>query len=273
MLASVSHAQSLVTEGPDGLVYSPYANQGQSNAVNTVPDFSRAGYQGGGVAIPFAPVQRTLTPSGGGDTLTLDAPLVQTIEDQYGGGTVEEFTYPGALENVGIEALRAESTFTSSTDEDHGWYVVRLERVRNGWIRQVTSRYFGRGLATVNKNSLFVTVEDCAHLDPVSTTAGGNRYSYNINQSSYILFQRCYARNGRHDFVSGSRTPGPNAFVDGFAIEALNDIGPHQRYATGQVYDNIKCEDNPNDQDDALRVQNRTTSGSGHGWSGAQIMF
>lgn len=31
------------------LVYGRYANQGQTNVVNVVPDFSRAGYKGGGV--------------------------------------------------------------------------------------------------------------------------------------------------------------------------------------------------------------------------------
>jgi hypothetical protein len=148
-----------------------------------------------------------------------------------------------------------------------------MQRVCDGWVRQVTSRYFGRGLVSITNRCKFITVEDCAHLDPKSTLAGGNRYSFNIDDVSYVLFQRCLTRGGRHDFVSGSMTPGPNAFVDGLATEALNDIGPHHRYATGQIYDNIKTEFNPDDDDVAINVQNRTTSGSGHGWSGAQIMF
>jgi hypothetical protein len=431
-LPAIAGAQ-LVSEGPDGLIYQSYANEGQSNVVNAVPDFSRAGYRGGGVAIPFVPAEITLTPSGGDDTtaiqnainavsalpvgptgfrgavllteggyhvsstltitvggivirgggqqdgggtritytattksnlfeisggggpattgsafaitdafvpvgsrtfnvtnasgfvpgdliqithlmnqkwiddigmnssgvmgaeawtpggyqlkhfrfiesitgnqLTLDAPMVQTVENLYGGGVVQKATWSGALDQVGIEGIRMESTFANATDENHGWYAITMQGVRNGWVRQVTSRYFGQGLVTITNRSMFVTVEDCAHLDPKSTTAGGNRYSFNIDDSSYILFQRCLARDGRHDFASGSQTPGPNAFVDGLATAAQNDIGPHHRYSTGQIYDNIKTEDNPNDSDDAIRVQNRTTSGSGHGWAGAQIMF
>ncbi|HKL20493.1 MAG TPA: hypothetical protein VJ904_01730, partial [Tichowtungia sp.] len=45
----------LVYEGGNGLVYNRYSNEGEDNPVNTVPDFSSAGYQGGGVPIPFVP--------------------------------------------------------------------------------------------------------------------------------------------------------------------------------------------------------------------------
>ena len=64
----------LVSVGPDGsLEYVPYANEinlargstANPAAVNTVPDFSGAGYKGGGVPIPFLPVQQTLYPGSG----------------------------------------------------------------------------------------------------------------------------------------------------------------------------------------------------------------
>lgn len=417
----------LVSEGPTGLLYETYANEGQINKVNTVPDYSRAGYMGGGVEIPFVPAAITLSPSGGDDTvaiqnaindvsalplgadgfrgavvlsageytvsstlnlntsgvvirgagqqeiggtritytatvqsnlfefygasgpstsgsiytitdafvpvgsrtinvtdassfapgdliqitntmnqkwiddldtgwvgwtpgayqlktpryvesingneLTLDAPIMQTIEDQYGGGNVQKMTWSDALSNVGLEGIRAKSTYVAEDDQDHGWYVVDLRRVRNGWVRQVTSRYFGRGLVTINNSAQLMTVEDCAHLDPKSSLAGGNRYSFNVDDGSYILFQRCLTRNGRHDFVTGSRVAGPIVFVDALSTEPINDTGPHQRYSFGHLYDNIKLIDNPVWTNDAMRVQNRTTSGSGHGWAGAQIMF
>jgi len=38
-LPAIAGAQ-LVSEGPAGLIYQAYANEGQSNVVNTVPDFS-----------------------------------------------------------------------------------------------------------------------------------------------------------------------------------------------------------------------------------------
>lgn len=64
----------LVSVGADGsLEYVPYANEinlargstANPAAVNKVPDFSGAGYKGGGVPIPFLPVQQTLYPANG----------------------------------------------------------------------------------------------------------------------------------------------------------------------------------------------------------------
>ncbi|TFH02688.1 MAG: DNRLRE domain-containing protein, partial [Calditrichales bacterium] len=61
-----AQTSSLVYPGEDGtLLYIPYANQGQNNAVNKIPDFSYAGYMGGGVSLPDVPVVETLYPEPG----------------------------------------------------------------------------------------------------------------------------------------------------------------------------------------------------------------
>ncbi len=411
----------LVFNGPEGLVYTGYANEGQTNAINTVPDFSNAGYQGGGVPIPFIPAMVTITNGPGddtsliqsaidtvsslpigtngfrgavlltagdytvsntlivaesgvvirgegsqevggtlitytattksnlfevdnkgdkprevsgsrqiildeyvpvgvkrfhvenasgfsvgdriiventmnqqwiddlemaqygwttnnyqlknrriitginGDIIMIDAPIVQPIETQYGGGAIYKYNFTGELNNIGFEGLRLLSTYTSETDELHGWTAIIIQRLRNGWVRQVTGKYFGHGVVNIKQFCQYITVEDCAMLDPKSITTGGRKYLFNINNSEYILMQRCLTWGGRHDFVSGSKTPGPNVFVDCRGDNTKDDIGPHHRYSMGQLYDNVKGGE--------LFVQNRTYWGSGHGWSGAQIMF
>ncbi|HET8827758.1 MAG TPA: hypothetical protein VFM79_00380, partial [Pelobium sp.] len=59
-------APSLITIGADGkLKYNKYANQGETDSINTIPDFSLAGYKAGGVSLPVAPVKKTLTPIAG----------------------------------------------------------------------------------------------------------------------------------------------------------------------------------------------------------------
>ncbi|WP_026063205.1 hypothetical protein [Pedobacter arcticus] len=83
--------------------------------------------------------------------------------------------------------------------------------------------------------------------------------------ASFNLFQRCYADGGRHDFVTGSRVPGPNVFLDCVAINTTADIGPHHRWSTGLLFDNISG--------GQIRVQNRGASGTGHGWAGGQTLF
>jgi len=77
------------------------------------------------------------------------------------------------------------------------------------------------------------------------------------------LVTRCYAREGRHDFVMHSLAPGPNAFVDCAANNAHSDSGPHHRWSCGVLYDNVIVNGN------AINMRNRGNSGTGHGWAGA----
>ena len=51
--SSAQNTSSLVYPGPNGnLIYAGYANEGQTSTGNRMIDFSRAGYLGGGAAIP-----------------------------------------------------------------------------------------------------------------------------------------------------------------------------------------------------------------------------
>ncbi len=59
--------------------------------------------------------------------------------------------------------------------------------------------------------------------------------------------------------------PGPNVFLDCVAINTTADIGPHHRWSTGLLFDNISG--------GQIRVQNRGASGTGHGWAGGQTLF
>ena len=91
------------------------------------------------------------------------------------------------------------------------------------------------------------------------------RYSFDID-GQRSLVQNCTTRNGRHDYVNGSRTCGPNVFYNSTATIQNSDIGPHHRWATGILFDNLTG-------DGRMNVQNRLVMGSGHGWAGGQIMF
>ena len=51
------------------------------------------------------------------------------------------------------------------------------------------------------------------------------------------------------------------------AKNANSDTGPHHRWASGLLFDNVEVQGND------IRVQNRRNSGSGHGWSGVSCMF
>jgi autotransporter-associated beta strand protein len=200
-----------------------------------------------------------------GNTITLNAPVTHAIESQYGGGRIYRYTFNGAIRQSGIERIRLESVFASATDENHGWEAVRFRQAEDCWARQVTARHFAYACVNAWVHAKNITVEDCAMLDPKSLIDGGRRYSFVVDRAAFVLVQRCYTRGGRHDYVSQARTLGPSAFVDSLAETTYSDTGPHHRYTEALLFDNVKA--------GQIFVQNRKSSGSGHGWSGAQTVF
>ncbi|MCX6136414.1 MAG: DNRLRE domain-containing protein [Ignavibacteriales bacterium] len=199
-----------------------------------------------------------------GNRITVNIPLVQMIEKLYGGGEVSKISVRGRISRCGVENMLISSYYASDDDESHGWSAITLSHTTDSWVRKVTARYFGYSCVGLYW-AYNTTVEECAMLDPKSITTGSRKYSFYIDKGSFNLFQRCYTRGGRHDYVTGSRVAGPNAFVDCYSTQTYADIGPHHRYATGILFDNI--------QGGETRVQNRKDMGSGHGWAGAQTMF
>lgn len=415
-------SSSLIALGSNGkLIYAKYANEGETNTINSIPDFSFAGYKAGGVSIPLAPVTKTLTPISGdcwaliqaaidevgnlpldvngirgavllkagnyevsnsltlsksgvilrgegqgingtilkatkaaqhsliiikgsgsglgeiagsrqkistpyvatgdkilelastvgykvgdaiavlrtpnqtwidelqmgqygwtatsyaihferniesinGNNIVLNAAIVDPLQNKYGGGSVYKTNITGRIINCGVENMRLVSIYADDNDENHAWDGVELSRAENCWVKQVTSQYFGYSCVTIGNQSSYNTVEECAMLDPKSQTTGGRKYSFNLEgAASFNLFQRCYTRGGRHDYATGSRVPGPNVFLDSYAEQTYADIGPHHRWATGLLFDNIYGGE--------IRVRNRGASGTGHGWAGAQTLF
>src|SRR5690606_31471295 len=66
---SVQSVSSVINIGSQGKILpKTYANNGEKEAENVIPDFSYAGYMGGGVAIPDVPVKKTLSPGKGDQT-------------------------------------------------------------------------------------------------------------------------------------------------------------------------------------------------------------
>ena len=199
-----------------------------------------------------------------GNTISVDIPIVDVIENVYGGGRISKIQSSNRISQCGVENIRVQSFYDSNSDELHAWTAIELDDTENCWVKQVTGQYLAYSTVDI-KDSNFTTVQDCAYIDPKSIVSGGRRYSFAIQEGLGNLIQRCYAISGRHDFVTGSRVTGPNVFVDGLAESANSDIGPHHRWATGSLFDNIRGE--------STRVWNRGNSGTGHGWSGAQTMF
>jgi len=202
-----------------------------------------------------------------GNSITIDAPIVFAIEVKFGGGSVYKTSPDGRINKVGIEKLRLISEYRKgeeNSDEAHAWDAVKINNLVDGWVRNVTAVHFGYSCVNIGSAGKRITVQDCACIDPVSKISGGRRYSFALD-GQLCLVQRCYTRGGRHDYVMHACARGPNVFLDCVADQTYADSGPHHRWGTGTLYDNIAC--------GALNVQWRGRSGTGHGWAGANMVF
>lgn len=201
-----------------------------------------------------------------GDKISIDNPIVMALDQQYGGGEIFRYDYKGRIKEVGIENILFESAYTSDTDEDHGWIAVDFDHIENGWITGVTSRFFGFGCVSLNGGAKNITVKNSRCFDAKSVITGSRRYSFN-NNGQQNLFMDLETTEGRHDYVTGAKTCGPNVFFRSKSRNTHADIGPHHRWSSGTLYDNI-------DTDGEINVQDRGNWGSGHGWAGiTQVLW
>lgn len=201
-----------------------------------------------------------------GNTITIDAPIVDGIDLNYAQGSLMKFTWSNRVQNVGVENMYFDSQYTNVDDENHGWIAVNLENLQHAWVRNIEVHHFGYSAVNISDYASFVTVTDCKNFEPISLTEGGRKYSFSVNGQRNLV-KNCVTDKGRHDYVIGSGgTSGPNVFYNCSATNQKADIGPHQKWATAVLFDQIISDGEQN-------VQNRLNYGSGHGWTGAQVMY
>lgn len=211
-----------------------------------------------------------------GDWVTVDAPLANAVEQQYGGGSISRYVWPGRIENVGIEQLRGITDFTSPTDEDHSWSFISLAAVQNAWVRDATAEHFAFATVEVGKTAKWVTVQQCRSLAPISQIIGDRRYPFHVN-GELTLVRDCYSEEGRHDFANSQLVAGPNVFVDSQAVNAYDGSGPHLHWSVGTLFDNLNIQPaasgGGSGHRGTLDIENRGNLGGGgnHGWAGANM--
>ncbi|MCD0487673.1 hypothetical protein LPB86_05505 [Pedobacter sp. MC2016-14] len=201
-----------------------------------------------------------------GNKITIDNPVVMQMDNKYGGGYIYKSSFSGRIAEIGLENIYFESEYANEADEDHGWIAVSINKAENCWVRNITSRYFGYSCVSLGYAAKQVTVQDSKCFDAKSIITGGRRYSFN-NDGQQNLFMNLESTEGRHDYVTGAKTLGPNVFYNCRATGTHADIGPHHRWAVGTLYDNIST-------DGEINVQDRGNYGTGHGWAGVtQVLW
>jgi hypothetical protein len=146
--------------------------------------------------------------------------------------------------------------------------------VENAFVSHISAYHFAFSAVDIHKTSKWVTVQDAYNRDPISQLLGGRRYSFNVD-GQLTLVRDAHTLGGRHDFVQGSIVPGPNVFVDCTADQAYDESGPHDRYSTGTLFDNVIVQPAGTERDrGALSIHNRgqDSTGSLQGWTGANMV-
>lgn len=209
--------------------------------------------------------ERTVVASNG-KYVYLDNPVVMPLDARYGKFYLSDYSYPNRITESGIENMSMVSEYASDEDEDHSWTAIEVHAAEHCWIRNVESSYFAFGCVDMKSGAKNITVSGCICRDPKARTEGSRKYGFYVTDGQQCLVMDCLSIGSRHGFSSSARVGGPNVFLRCEEQGGLGDCGPHQRWSTGMLYDNVKT-------DSKLRVQDRGNMGPGHGWAGVTHVF
>jgi hypothetical protein len=203
-----------------------------------------------------------------GATITLDAPISMALGGADAPATMTPVSDNGRISGSGIENLSLLSVHDEDrpADEDHAWFGIALDRIEDGWVRDVSASGFVSYVINIGPEAARLTVQDVSATDPTGEIGGYRRRVFHEG-GEQVLFNRCASTGGTHDFVLGHIAAGPNVFLDCRAEEARGDSGPMESWASGVLFDNVIVRGGP------LRLANRGRDGQGAGWTAANSVL
>jgi hypothetical protein len=214
-----------------------------------------------------------------GYLLKFDAPLTQPMS-KADGATVWKYEFPERISQVGVENLRSDGAAFKKTRDYNtpgavpstegsffGSLFSKFESVEDAWMRNVHVENYDN-IVYVLQHGRAITVEDVEgdHIDTPIKEGSAAPFSFNVD-GQQVLMQRCNV-TGRlnHVWTTQARVAGPNVFRDSWAKGSELDAGPHHRWATGTLYEQLTLKGR-------FDAYNRLNFGTGHGWAGAYTVL
>ena len=191
----------------------------------------------------------------------MENPLVLALDAQYGEYHVSSYSYDHRVTESGIENMCLVSEYESEEDEKHSWTAIEVNVAEHCWVKNIHARYFCFACVDMREGAKNITVDSSSYEHPKARTTGSRKYGFYFNFAQQSLVSNCVCIGSRHGFATGQVVCGPNVFVYCTEIDGCGDCGPHMRWATGILYDNVET-------DSLLRVQDRSNMGPSHGWAG-----
>ncbi|RMD82849.1 MAG: DUF1961 family protein [Lentisphaerae bacterium] len=190
-----------------------------------------------------------------GATITVDAPLPQSVAREHGGGEVVRVALRGYTSHAGVEGLCITSTAvrpaTAETGQNradasgrasHMRVGISLRRCMNVWVRGCTVLNATESAVEV-RDSQYVTVRYCKPFRPVPGKRGVRSHAYSSQNSSMVLIYACAAQGAFHDFVVGKYDTGPIAFVKNSVAASKGTSPLRSGWASGILFDSIRMSD------------------------------
>jgi len=202
------------------------------------------------------------------NTITFDAPITLTLEERYGGATVQVLGQACRLRYIGIENLMLCSEFDSTNllDEEHSWIGIQIDNTEDAWVRDISACNFVSAVLWLSTNTKAITVQDCISEHSVGEDAGWRKFGFYVG-GQQILVQRCVADHARQPFLAGLRSAGPNVFLECSAEHVTGDSGSIESWATGALFDHVKIDGG------SLTLGNLGARWQGTGWNTANCII
>jgi hypothetical protein len=201
-----------------------------------------------------------------GSTITVDAPVFYTLNKIVSQSYCYKPNMTNLVNQVGLENLRIDIETLGGEDENHAWQASRFKSCQNSWAVNCTFIHFGQS-GIITEACSRSTFKDCSAVDPVAIITGERMYNFNTYVYSQLnLSSNCYARNGRHHYISnGTSSTSGNVFLR-CTSDAINNASEgHRQWTQGMLFDN-HTEINLK-RDFVLGLYNRVAMGTGHGWA------
>ena len=189
--------------------------------------------------------------------ITVDVPLNDSYDTQFGAITVQKINSIGQLSQIGIENFRIVCPPQSVTINDPHYRAFTMDGISDGWARNIEI------INTVNSisiNGKRITVDHVNIYHEVPTLGAAKPADLN-GSGPQILFNKCNITGDNVFFLAtGAKVSGPIVLLN-CVFKGNGWIQPHQRWATGLLVDNCEVPDG------GIDFMNRGSMGSGHGWA------
>lgn len=213
---------------------------------------------------------RTITAISG-NQITLDAPMSDSIDSTYcgvDGATLQAYTFPGRISQVGVENLRAIAPVppTNLVPPTASYQLVVTYSVLNAWVRNLSAQDTLESI-DIDGYSKQVTVSDVAITHTVTQTDDAKFEEFYITSATQVLMDTVSDTADNMIFFStSSTTQGPNVLRNSTFV-GNGIVEPHQRWATGLLVEDTTVAALPGATPGDIDLLDRGSDGSGQGWA------